>query len=209
MEQIDLFITKLAARKSSERVFNPYENPKLAENLNKYLSFMLENSGKRILLVGEAPGYKGCRLTGIPFSSGAVIRETPLGLFKKIGKDIAIKKIESENTAKIVWEFLDGKRHYPLFWNSFPFHPHPKGNPEKNRAPTREEIREGMEYLKELMEIFEPKIIAGVGRAGEHCSSQAFPYRKITYIRHPSYGGKTDFLAGMKKLFERKINESL
>ncbi len=26
-----------------------------------------------VLLIGEAPGYKGCKITGIPFTSGEVV----------------------------------------------------------------------------------------------------------------------------------------
>ncbi len=73
MKTIDRFIRRLKARSESEIVFNPYGNPELARNLKHYLLYLYEHSPNPVLLVGEAPGFRGCRLTGIPFSSGGVI----------------------------------------------------------------------------------------------------------------------------------------
>ena len=45
-------------------------------NLNLYLENMKKIAPK-ILLLGEAPGYNGCGLTGIPFTSEKIIATTP------------------------------------------------------------------------------------------------------------------------------------
>lgn len=46
---------------------NPYRNEVCRYNLKHYLDYL---SGRRvdIMLIGEAPGYRGCALTGIPFT---------------------------------------------------------------------------------------------------------------------------------------------
>jgi len=200
MNRINQFVSKLSTYKGSGTVFNPYEDPKVANNLKAYLSYMLTNDGKDILLVGEAPGHRGCRITGIPFTSGTVINSKKHNIFKEIGKGIHLSKVESENTAKIVWEYLEGKDQFPLFWNSFPFHPHPENLADKNRKPTHDEIQEGIEYLVELKSVFPPKIIGGIGHLGVSCAKQVFPKKEVIYIRHPSYGGEKYFIEGMNKI---------
>ncbi len=114
-----------------------------------------------------------------------------------------IRHLESENTASIVWEYLQSVTRLPLFWNAFPFHPHPAGNERKNRAPSVAEVNEGSEYLKELADIFQPSTIAGLGHKGTACVKKVFN-EDVLYIRHPSYGGKRDFLKGMSEVLSEK-----
>ena len=85
-------------------------------------------------------------------------------------------------------------------WNSFPFHPHPEGEENKNRSPTDEEISFGIKFLRALNKMFSPEVIAGIGNAGVDCAQQAFPESEIRYIRHPSFGGKSDFIKGMDEI---------
>ena len=172
---INNFVERLSKRRNSSTVFNPYRNKKLAKNLQVYLEFMAGQQGDRILLVGEAPGYKGCRITGIPFSSGALIRAKRHRIFEQIERDIYLADIESENSASLVWQTLEGQDHYPLFWNAFPFHPYPKKIQNKNRAPNQKEMVEGASYLEELVELFLPRQIAGIGRKGTQSLEHVFP----------------------------------
>ncbi len=200
MSNIQKYIEVLSVRESSSTVFNFYQSRRVANNLKHYLEVMISHKGKRILLVGEAPGYKGCKITGIPFTSGEVIRTSRHPILEKVRNSIYLSKVESENTATIVWEYLEKKKSAPLFWNSFPFHPHPKGNPDRNRLPNKKEIKEGISYLASLAEIYQPDIVAGIGHSGECSAKQAFPEKRIKYIRHPSFGGKSDFIDGMNKI---------
>lgn len=202
MQSISEFIGKLSKRRNSATVFNPYRCEALAGNLKHYLEVMFGQSGRRVLLVGEAPGYKGCRITGIPFSSGKLFETVEHPILSRIKENITLDKIEAENTASMVWRYLADKSFTPLFWNAFPYHPHPKGQPNKNRAPSSIEIKQGKGYLKALADLYQPSLIAGIGRAGTHCAQQAFPALDITYIRHPSYGGKRDFVATMNRIFK-------
>ncbi|WP_428353461.1 uracil-DNA glycosylase [Methyloprofundus sp.] len=179
---------------------NPYLEVGVAENLKLYLEAMLKLDGKRILLVGEAPGYKGCKITGIPFTSGKIFESVNHPILSGIKDKLRLGKIESENTATIVWNYLATKNKIPLFWNSFPYHPHPEDNENKNRAPTYEEIKYGVKFLHALNAIFKPEIIAGIGKSGLDCAKRAFLEREIKYIRHPSFGGKSEFIKGMNEI---------
>lgn len=212
MNAIKSFLDKLKLQQNTPTVTNPYLDDGLANNLRLYLEYMSNIQGKRILLVGEAPGYKGCRITGIPFSSVKVLMSTEHPLFHAIKPQLSFSndvlngfelgKMTSENTATVVWQYLVDKKTIPLFWNSFPFHPHPKDKENKNRAPNSKEIAQGIIYLQQPYTIFQPDIIAGVGVKGVECAKKAYPELAIKYIRHPSYGGKSEFIEGMNSIIQ-------
>lgn len=200
MKLIEKLLEKLAKHPNSDTVANPYLEPYAVDNLRHYFEFMFNQGGKRILLVGEAPGHRGCRITGIPFTSGRVFQEIPHPLLVALKNKIQLPHIETESTATIVWNYLSEKETTPLFWNSFPFHPHEKGNVNGNRAPTCAEVQFGAEILNELYHIYKPEFVAGIGHKGTTALKQLFPAKKIGYIRHPSNGGKSEFIEGMNSV---------
>ena len=200
MDNIEYLLEKLSTYPNTNMVANPYNNSYAVDNLRLYFKYVFNQKGKRILLVGEAPGYKGCGITGIPFTSGRIFHDLHHPLLRYLKDKITLPFIESENTAKIVWEYLTAKNLTPLFWNSFPFHPHDKGNKISNRTPTKQEIEFGSDILKELSNIYQPDVIAGIGRKGAAALSHVFPGQSIKYIRHPSRGGKTKFIEGINTI---------
>ncbi|GAA5315924.1 MAG: uracil-DNA glycosylase [Candidatus Pelagadaptatus aseana] len=201
MDDLEAFLTTLSKPRNTGVMKNPYRQPELLGNLRQYLRAMLSQPGKRVLLVGEALGFKGGKLTGIPFSSGTIYQRFDHPLLQALGPQLQIETLESENTATIVWDYLSRSGHTPLFWNAYPFHPHPKGQPNKNRAPTAKEVQQGNRYLRLLAELYRPEVIAGVGGKGQLCARRAFPNQQVHAIRHPSYGGKADFIRGMESLY--------
>jgi hypothetical protein len=105
-------------------------------------------------------------------------------------------QLESEISATIVWSELSQLKEKPLLWNIFPFHPHSEDNIQTNRTPTETELEEGKNFLIELLEIFKIQKILALGRKPE---SQLFGVGiQSTYVRHPAYAGKNQFIAGLK-----------
>ena len=200
MSFLERFITSLEKQENTGRLCNPYQLPHRSDNLGLYLEALFEQPGRRVLVVGEALGYRGGLHTGIPFSSARLVHESSHPFWRRLRPMLTVDSKVSEATASIVWQYLERRRRIPLFWNALPFHPHATGKPDSNRAPSAAELRKGTEYLHTLATAYRADLIAGVGGKGFTAAQRAFPDRKILSLRHPSYGGKQAFCNGMDRL---------
>jgi len=202
---LEPFLSRLAAIPSPPDTVNPWsdETPYGAirrNNLRLFFEQLLER-GVDTMLVGEAPGYQGCRRTGIGFTSEPqLIGGIPdLELFgeergyRLTGEFPTMRK---EPSATIVWGELARHRFTPVIWSAFPFHPHKPGNPLSNRAPKRAEIEFGRGIVLDLMEAFQIERVFAVGNVGH--ASLAAAGIDAPKVRHPSQGGKNDFVAGIE-----------
>jgi uracil-DNA glycosylase len=66
-------IPTLLKQLASTTVANPYSSPACLINISIYLNALCALPFSGHLLLGEAPGHKGCALTGIPFTSQRVL----------------------------------------------------------------------------------------------------------------------------------------
>jgi len=192
------FVERLAAVAAPPDAINPYAGNGPAavrrDNLALYLTRMAARR-PAVLLVGEAPGYRGCGLTGVPFTSRAVLlgEPSPFGLF---GAAAGFRLDDApgaarEATATILWQTLTVLDCLPLLWNACPFHPHPPGRPAANRAPTTAEVAAGEWAVRELMRLFGVNQVIAVGnKARAALGRWAIP---AAAARHPSHGGKASF----------------
>ena len=136
----------LSQRESSDIVFNQYQDKDILNNLRLYFEYLLDEK-PGTLFTAEALGYKGCRISGIPFSSSQLIKTSNHKIFKKLRDKIVLKEIISEKTATIFWNSINVK-YAPFLWNAFPFHPHEKDNQNSNRKPSKSEVEEGKKGLQ-------------------------------------------------------------
>lgn len=155
----------------------------------------------RLLLVGEAPGYRGCRLTGIPFVSPHLLA----GLGSRFGltRDQfqpadEWPQIQREASATIVWQTVGQRQPLPLLWNIFPFHPYQPEKPQSNRTPTTKEIALGRPFLDQICQLFPQAMLIAVGKK----ASGALKSWQIehTAVRHPSHGGAKTFQAALSSI---------
>ena len=161
------FVERLASAEIG-RTFNQYrDSPLLRRRLTAYLE---ARASAPVLLVGEAPGYRGARVSGIPFTSERQL--TGAG--------------PAEATASIVHRVLAelGVEDSVLLWNVVPTHP---GTAVSNRSPTRDEIDGGRSFLESLAR---GRLVVPVGRVAQRAVGGRF-------LRHPSHGGATAFRAGL------------
>lgn len=162
------------------------------QNLLIYL-LKMKSLNPKFLLLGEAPGYKGCRLTGIPFTSEKILAKH--SFFRDCDFQFISNNLESEQSATIVWNVLQNFDKKPLIWNIFPFHPYDGKDFKTNRTPNEKELEIGKEYLLKLLDIFKIDTIAAVGRKPE--SKIKDIKIKSQYVRHPANGGKMEFVKGI------------
>lgn len=204
--QIDALIRELSLAELPGDAFNQYapgdvNNAIRRANLRLYLLAMAARDPK-MLLVMEAPGYRGCRLTGVPVTSRKVLLEglPALSIFgREAGfRDVAdagFERVYGEQSATIVWSTLTNLGALPLIWNTFPFHPRREGQPDSNRRPRALEIALGAEFLRQIMAIWDFKQVIAVGNvAYDTLRDLRLDCRRV---RHPAHGGKNDFVAGL------------
>jgi hypothetical protein len=167
------FIERLAAAEIGA-TYNFYRDGPRAVLLRRRLErYLDERTRACFLLVAEAPGYRGTRVSGIPLTSERQLTgEGP-----------------AEATATIVHRVLSelGVADEVLLWNTVPTHP---GDAAANRRPTRAEIAAGMTFARELAG---RRRLVAVGRVAH----EAFGG---TYVRHPSHGGAAAFRSGLERL---------
>lgn len=202
------FIERLSHIQTAPDAYNQYgagENPYNAirrANLKRYLQDVLEKQSG-IVLVAEAPGYRGMRITGVPMVSRRILREGVPAL-EMLGEargyqdvvEPGFENIQAEQTSSILWNLLPELGIVPLVWGSFPFHPHQLGKPLTNRKPRTPEVKLGEPFVRELLEILAPKKVIAVGNVGYGLlTAMGIPCVKV---RHPAQGGKNDFVAGMR-----------
>lgn len=203
---ISQLVAELATLPGSDRLTNPYapgDRPGAdvrQGNLARYLSDMQAFS-PRLLLMAEAPGYNGCLLTGIPVTSERImipgIAKWALfgeGYRPTSGHPDGV----AEMTATILWNALSEHLETPpVIWNSVPLHPHRPGEVLSNRTPTVGEIHMGQPFIEAVLALFPITTVLGVGRKAQR-SLRELGIEHVE-LRHPSQGGKADFIAGLVK----------
>jgi uracil-DNA glycosylase len=164
---VKAFVDALAEARIG-RTFNQYAGSQL--RCERLVGYLEQRAGARFVLVGEAAGYRGARISGLPFTSERQL--TGAG--------------PAEATATIVHRVLDELEltDDALLWNVVPTHP---GTETSNRAPTQTEVREAMPFLQELLDGRTPIAVGRLAQRALGC----------TYVRHPSHGGAAAFREGL------------
>ncbi len=124
------------------------------------------------IIVGEAAGYRGARVSGIAFTSEQQL--TGSG--------------PSEASATIVHRTLRelGIEDDVLLWNVVPTHP---GTESSNRGPTRAEVEASRSFLAALTP---GRRVVAIGRL-------AAEVLDAPYVRHPAHGGAREFATGLAR----------
>jgi uracil DNA glycosylase superfamily protein len=198
-------------RGSAPGVVNPYresfaefDGPAAPQRRRANLEGYLERVGApRLVLLGEALGFRGGRFSGIAFTSerqlvGPEGRRLPWAgaPFQATSRN---PDLWLEPSGSVVWDALGGDARGVLLWNTFPWHPYAAQRPLSNRTPERSLVAANLDILEALLgELGEARVFA-VGRTAQ--AALALLGVEAPALRHPAHGGAA--------LFRCQLQESL
>lgn len=190
-------------------VFNPYgdycqvhdraDAPRRRQkNLEVFLEAALASRAETIWIARDL-GYRGGRRTGVPLTD-----EVHLADLGRLLGGIRLERatrgpVVAERTAAIVWKVLSRIDQPVVLWNIFPFHPHEPDDPFSNRCHTRAEREITLPLLQALIDMVRPNRLVAIGRDAQLALQDLnIP---VATVRHPSYGGQGEFVAGLYSLY--------
>lgn len=184
----------------STGVCNPYrdEDPRLdrpgaARQRRRNLEAYLERVGSpRLVLLGEAIGFRGGRFSGIAFTSerqlaGPAARRLPWACDPPFRPTSRNPSLWLEPSGSIVWDAIGGEPGGFLLWNSFPWHPWGAAGPLSNRTPERGLFLSNLHVLERLLAEAGSARVVAVGRTSQAALGALGV--EAPAVRHPAHGG--------------------
>lgn len=151
--------------------------------------------------IGRDLGYRGGRRTGLALTDDVHIAKHAKR-WNLVAERPTVGTAVAERTAAVIWSVLDQIDARIFLWNVFPLHPHESGEPFTNRQHNARERRAGEELLQELIDLLRPSRIVAIGNdaaaAAHRVTDTSMP---VISVRHPSYGGQTQFLEQITELY--------
>ena len=167
-------------------------------NLTRCLTAALDGRVDTMWIARDL-GYRGGRRTGVPLTDEVHLDAAGLLMGGLELERATFGPVIAERTAAIIWRVLSQIRHPVVLWNVFPLHPHEADDPFSNRCHTGAERRATWPLLIALVEMIKPRRIVAIGRdAGLALNGLDLT---VEIVRHPSYGGQAEFVAGVNKIY--------
>lgn len=220
--EVDYFVDLLQRYPSKGLVSNPWRDwdrdfdtgkdaPRHRSNhLRAYLNARLSTA--KALLIAEAPSFQGAKFSGIPMTCERIL----LGHRKVSRVDIFDETAERhrtsrppetsseavrlggfcEPTAGYVWGHMasrPGLSKKIVLWNVFAFHPHKDTGTMSNRTPRKDEIVDNRTVLDAFLRLFPDLPILSIGETSKKYLTEWVPRRRLSFARHPAYGGGGKF----------------
>jgi hypothetical protein len=200
---------KLLEAISLPDVFNPYRDTCpihdktsgaqiRVRNLRKFLDASLHLRVDTIWM-GRDLGYRGGRRTGIALTDEAHLPVVTVR-FPGCQLEKATRgEVVAERTATEIWSALSAVPEAPFLWNVFPLHPHEHNMPMTNRKFSRSELQQVETVNDLLISGLGIKRIIAIGQDAARYAERYCP--NVVAIRHPSYGGVSDFRRGVEECY--------
>jgi hypothetical protein len=193
-----------------ENTFNPYADQCLVHDTanapqtrrDMLLATITAASSVEIdsIWIGRDLGYRGGRRTGLALTDDVHIPDHMARWGLSVPR-LTRGELVSERTAAIIWSMLSQINSEVFLWNVFPLHPHKKGKPFTNRAHNSRERAIGIDYLKLLIDILRPRRLICIGNDAASAAHSIPHINNVVRVRHPSYGGQTEFRSQVARLY--------
>ena len=154
----------------------------------------------RWILIGEAPGYQGCKVSGIPFTSERLLREGAIPRIDLKGAapqhaDASLERTLGDDCVGHTPRARYRRSHHPVERLSLA---PPQARQSALQPNTHAGEREsGRPVLLALLKAFPNARLFALGRQAEH--TLAALGISATPLRHPAMGGATKFRAGLRR----------
>ncbi len=153
------------------------------------------------LWIGRDLGYRGGRRTGLALTDDVHLSVHATRWNVSVERATTGSMV-AERTAAVIWSLL-ALISVPVFlWNVFPLHPHEPGDPFTNRSHKPHERAAGEELLAELIIMLRPRRLVAIGNDAAKTALRVAGISEVAQVRHPSYGGQTDFVRQVRSLYD-------
>ncbi|GGC83633.1 hypothetical protein GCM10011396_33790 [Undibacterium terreum] len=159
-----------------------------------------ENEPVDAIWIGRDLGYRGGRRTGLALTDDVHI-DQHAKRWNFVAKRSTMGSAIAERTAAVIWSKLDQIDARIFLWNVFPLHPHEADHPFTNRQHNARERCAGEELLQELIGLLRPSRIVAIGNDASAAANRVTDTVPVICVRHPSYGGQTQFLRQIEELY--------
>jgi len=211
------FVEAVAALRF-DNCFNPYvdrceihDHHDAPGRRSAALSAMLKSAARApidAIWVGRDLGYRGGRRTGLALTDDVHI-ERHARRWDFVAQRPTIGAAVAERTAAVIWRMLGQIDARIFLWNVFPLHPHESCDPFTNRQHNARERRAGEELLHTLIVLLKPARIIAIGNDAAIAAERVSSAVPVICVRHPSYGGQTQFLRQIAELYETTSDRDL
>lgn len=150
--------------------------------------------------IGRDLGYRGGRRTGLALTDDVHIDMHAARWGIAAGRPTMGQAV-AERTAAVIWGVLSRIEPAVFLWNVFPLHPHEFDNPFSNRSHNSKERQAGEELLSELIDFLKPHRLIAIGNDAARTACRLADGHEVIQVRHPSYGGQTQFIQQMQNLY--------
>lgn len=202
---------------SFENTFNPYSDrcdvydyfdaPQRRKSLLLKILTAASRTEVDAIWIGRDLGYRGGRRTGLALTDDVHFSHHTERWGFTVDRPTKGQFVP-ERTAAVIWSVLTQLPSPIFLWNVFPLHPYEAGDPFSNRAHNAKERIAGEELLALLIEFLKPKRIVAIGNDAGRTAIKIGGNLEALQVRHPSYGGQTEFLCQINTIYSLKKSKN-